>query len=273
MSRLLKAMEVEGSTRAIGLLRIGLALLLWACWANELMPYRWQEPRYWLAGAAFYLGTTAMLVGFWTRISTAFTAVVVGVLVFGFGYYDGQHAWIHHHTHLLAHATILLALTPCGRSFSLDRWLARRRGWVAPEVGPLWAVPLLALQASAVYFFSAIDKTTLRFLSGDHLRGIVAVYYTGSDPIDLPGFDVLLVLASVGVVALEYVLPFALFVPRLRRWAVPVGLVLHGLFYVLLPVGTFSLTMIVLYLAYLDPSAVHRAIDRLLAADALPDSA
>ena len=264
MSWLLNRMDVQGSTRALGLLRIGLALLLWSAWAQELMPYRWQEPRYWLAGAAFYVGTTAMLLGVWTRVSTAFTALVVGVLVFGFGYFDGQHRWIHHHTHLLAHATILLALTPCGRSFSVDRWLQRRRGWLAPEVGPLWAVPLLALQTSVVYLFSAIDKTTVRFLSGDHLRGILAVYYTGSEPVELPGLTVLLALASVIVVALEYVLPFALFVPRWRRWAVPVGLLLHGVFYVFLPVGTFSLTMAVLYLAYLDPQAVHDAIDRLL---------
>lgn len=264
MSWLLKRMEVEGSTRAIGLMRIGLALLLWACWAQELMPYRWEQPRYWVAGAAFYLGTTGMLLGLWTRFSVAFTAVTVGTLVFGFGYFDGQHRWIHHHTHLLAHATILLALTPCGRSFSVDRWLARRRGWVAPEVGPLWAVPLLALQTSVVYFFSAIDKTTLRFLSGDHLRGIFAVYYTGSEPVELPGYAFVLALASIAVVVLEYVLPIALFVGRWQRWCIPIGLVLHALFYVFLPVGTFSLTMVVLYLAYLDPAVVHEAIDRLV---------
>lgn len=264
LTALRQRMDMKGSTRALGLLRIGLALLLWSCWARELMPHRWDRPLYWVLGAAFYLGTTGMLLGLWTRFSVAVTGLTVGTLVFGCGYFDGQHAWIHHHTHLLAHATLLLALTPCGRSFSLDRWWLRRAGWVAPEVGPLWAVPLLALQTSAVYFFGALDKTSVRFLSGDHLRGIVAVYYTGSDPVELPGYAALLVLTSIAVVLLEYLLAFALFVPRWQRWCMPIGLVLHGVLYVSIEVGTFSLTMAILYLAYLDPAVVHETIDRLL---------
>ena len=48
-----------------------------------------------------------------------------------------------------------------------------------------------------------------------------------------------------------------------RRWLILPGMALHGLFYVLMPVDTFSLTMWLLYLAYIDTDAVERVIERL----------
>ena len=55
----------------------------------------------------------------------------------------------------------------------------------------------------------------------------------------------------------------AVLVPRWRRWVVPVGLSLHATFYLMLPVATYSATAMVLYLALLDPAAVHRFLDRM----------
>ena len=69
-------------------------------------------------------------------------------------------------------------------------------------------------------------------------------------------------------VALEYTLPFILFVPHWHKWTFPLGFVLHGMFFVVLPVGTFTCTMFLLYLAYLQPETLRRGLS--YCTDALP---
>ena len=85
----------------------------------------------------------------------------------------------------------------------------------------------------------------------------------GTSFFDAPTLHIHAVLA-VTVVVVEFFLAFAIFVRRWRACVVPIGLALHAAFYVLLPVSTYSATMMVLYLALLDPDEVHRFIDRLL---------
>jgi hypothetical protein len=46
----------------------------------------------------------------------------------------------------------------------------------------------------------------------------------------------------------------------------PLGIALHAAFYLLLPVGTFSVAVIVFYLAYLDPDEVEAFVRRMLGA-------
>jgi hypothetical protein len=40
-------------------------------------------------------------------------------------------------------------------------------------------------------------------------------------------------------------------------------MLMHGFFYLLLPIGAFTVTVWCLYFAYFDADAVHRAIDDL----------
>ena len=47
------------------------------------------------------------------------------------------------------------------------------------------------------------------------------------------------------------------------RWLIPIGMGFHAILYIFLPVGTYTLNMWLLYLAFLDPDAVHRMLDRL----------
>lgn len=130
----------EGSTRSAALIRIGLALLLWTRFAADLAPWAAPTPGRILLGASFYLASTLMLVGAWSRWTTAWTGATLLVMVYGVGP-RGMEPWIHHHTTLLAHATTLLAFTACGRSLSLDRWWGLRRalgrgGPCAPKHAP-----------------------------------------------------------------------------------------------------------------------------------------
>jgi hypothetical protein len=269
LERVDRAIAPEGSTRALGLLRILLVLVLWSRWANEVLLMRdLAAPRLALS-VAFFLCTSWLLIGLWTRAAAIATAAVVCGIVFGFGRMGGVEDWTHHHTTLLAYASVGLALTPCGRSFSLDRWREVRASERAgrpppPERGSLFGATLLGALVSTVYFWSALDKTSVAFLSGARLEQVFIHLYTGSDGAPAGSTRPLFAAAAWIVVLTEYALAFGLWVRRLRRWLIPVGLALHGLFYVLIPVSTFTVSMWVLYLVFLDPDAVHRAIDRLL---------
>lgn len=261
----------EGSTRAVGLMRILFPLIAWARFADELLPFRDQSPERLALSLAFFASTTWMLIGWQARTGTAACAATLVSMVYGLGRNGGVEPWTHHHTTVLADAVVLLALTPNGGSFSLDRWLevrdARRAGRPPPpERGALWAVPLIGLLVASVYFWSAVDKTTIGFLTGQRLEQIWVAIWWGSDWPDRPGFRALFAAMAVVVVALEYLLPFGLWSRRLQPWLIPIGITLHALFYTLLPVGTFSVTMVACYLAFLDPQVVHRVIDELLGA-------
>jgi hypothetical protein len=260
---------LEGSTRAVGLMRFLLGVLLWSRWAMETAAYWRADPRFWVLTLVFFPLTTAMVLGVWSRVSTAGCALMLWVMAVYYGLELGIDDWRHHHTNLLVLAVTFLAFTPCGQSLSVDRWwavrAARRAGEAPPvEVGPLWATRLIGALLATVYLWSAFDKCNPAFLSGERLQHIAVRWYLFEVP-DAWWFAPACQAAAWITVALEVALPIGLWVPRWQRFFVPLGVLLHGLFYVLLPVGTFSLTMCVLYLAFLPAQVVHRVFDDLIA--------
>jgi hypothetical protein len=259
----------EASTRPAALMRIGLVLLLWHRVGQDLAPFSGTHPERLALGVVFWIASSLAFVGLYTRAAMGVlaTTMVVGFYGFSIDKIDGFEArlnWESHHMFLMVMATVLLALAPTGRSFSVDRWRAQPEA--PPERGPQWAITLLAVQLSAIYFWSAVDKTTLAFLSGERLDAIAVHFYLANSP-ESALWPWALGAAACITVILEYLLPFGLFVRRLQPVLIPMGLVLHGLFYVAIPVGPFSAEMMLFYLAYLDPDSVHRAIDRMVATD------
>jgi HTTM domain len=262
------AIDSVGSSRTAALIRIGLVFLIWARFSNELILYTHLQP----AGVAFslcyFVVTTAMLFGLWSRIAAAATAAVLFTLYYYGGHVQGHEPWTHHHVYLLAISTLVLTFTPCGRSYSLDRWLsvrrAEREGREPPaERGNLWGLRLIVVQLSALYFWTAFDKTQWGFLSGARMEQYAMHFYFGSTYPTWPGFHGAMLVCAWIVVLLEYALAFGMPFRRTRRWLILPGLLLHALFYVLLPVFTYSMTMWLLYLAYLDADCVHDVIERL----------
>jgi hypothetical protein len=260
--------DFEGSTRAVGLLRIGLALVIWSRFVRELALFSVAEVPHLILSTYFFSFTTLMLVGLYTRIAVPMVALTLAVMYFVGGHSSIVPTWNAHHIYLLVAATAFLALTPCDRSYSVDRHRAirhaERSGLPIPEErGHLWGQGLIVLQLAALYFWTAYDKTGSHFLSGDRLEHILTGAYSGRPVEGVLLSPLFFVAASVAVVAAEYFLAIGVVLRPLHAIAVPLGLSLHATFYLLLPVNTYSISMMLLYIAVLDPDVLHRAIDRL----------
>ncbi|NLE88865.1 MAG: hypothetical protein GX607_20995 [Myxococcales bacterium] len=80
---------------------------------------------------------------------------------------------------------------------------------------------------------------------------------------DSPWLSWVALLAGTGAVVLELALAVGLWLPRARPWLMPLGLALHGVFYVMLPVSTFSAMVWCAYLAFLDRDRLHAFLDEL----------
>jgi len=254
----------EGSTLVVGILRIATVLLLWSRYAWEVHPMKHRDEPEWLAlSGVFYVVTLLMGVGLWTRVSAPLTAATTLAMYFGFGIELGYDDWAHHHTYTLMTLTVFVAMTPCGRSLSVDRWLALRRGTAKPERADLWPLRLLAWQCSMIYFWGAYQKTSVAYLGGDRLEQIFGFLYFGSDFPESAWLHPLFVVSAVGSVLLEYALAV---LPWFKRTRVPIlvlGCLFHAVIYWSFPVATFSMTMVAMYLAYFPPDDIETVVRKL----------
>jgi hypothetical protein len=258
-----------GSTRAAALMRIALAVIAITRFGGEIGFHQAQSLFSLLLASLFFLFVAMMFVGYLSRLACFATGLSVLVLYLS-GALTQTAGWAHHHVYLLAVACLLLAMTDCGRSYSIDRLravnAARRAQPIRddpPEYGLLLGQRLITLQLSAMYFWTAIDKTDRAFLSGERLEQTFVWVYSGRALEFVLAYPGLIAALSIMVVIVEYVLAVAILVPRWRIWALPIGLALHAGFYLMLPVHTYSATAMVLYLALLDPARVHSFIDRI----------
>ena len=124
--------HTRGSSRSSALIRIGLVFIIWARFAAEGQFFEHQigwRPVFWIV---FYVFTLAMLIGYKSRISTFIVGVLVMFIYDYFGLFLGE-LQVSSHMYWLGIGPLLCALTPCGRSYSLDRWLAMRRNTPRPK--------------------------------------------------------------------------------------------------------------------------------------------
>jgi hypothetical protein len=259
----------DASTRSAALIRIGLVAIVWTRFADLLVLSDHVRDGLWPFSIVFYVVSTLACVGLWTRVSMLALAASLVFLMYYVGHVLRVYSNTHHHVQLLVWATVWLAFTPCGVSYSIDRWRAVRRAARRGEPPPLeranmWALRLVALQVSSVYFWTALDKSHLGYFSGERIAHLWMYYYAGSDPVgDIPLLRALFHVLGPSVVLLELSLALGLWFTRTRKWLVVPGLVLHGAFYALLHISTFTATMWLLYLAFFDPDEVHRTVDEL----------
>lgn len=256
------ALRSEGSTISLSLIRMGLAMLIWTRWANEMLLYRHRSFPDMAFVALFFVATTLMLIGWKSRVWTAVTALCLVTIYYYYGFARGRESWTHHHTYLLTISTCLLALGPSAGVLSVDAYLAQQRDRF--RRANLWTMRLIAVQLSAMYFWTATNKSKWGWINGDRMEHYLMYYYTGSNYDLVPMFGVAMLLLANFVLLLEYALVFGLYSRRGRRYLVPLGILLHLSFYAMLPVSTFSTTVLLLYLVFYDPDDIERGLRGLL---------
>ena len=241
---------------SLSLARILVVFLLWARFGDEL-----QQRRVTQIGALFFAASAAMAVGFCSRSSCA----LVGALCLYMRFTIGNHhhePWGHHHVSALCFLPCLLAATPCGGALSVDAYLSASASQTATQ----WALPLVRLHFSAIYFWSLLDKLDTRWLSGDRMEQIALGGHLRSEWLDgltgTAGAGQLWRLVTYATIALEGVATLSFFSERLARAALVPMLVLHAVMYVVVSVYTFSCTMFVGCLLAADPEAVAQCLLR-----------
>jgi predicted DCC family thiol-disulfide oxidoreductase YuxK len=163
---------------------------------------------------------------------------------------------------------LMLAFSNCGDAFSLDNLIrSLRSDWrkegFAPRVAPQWALRMIQVQMSVVYFHTFLCK-----LSGDHWVSGVACYYAlrYEEMVRFPlpkFFDQLWVckVLSWGTLVTEFSLFSLIWIKELRYWILLLGLCLHlGIEYSMnLPF--FEWLFIVSYIIWIDPKDLTKVWD------------
>lgn len=256
----------EGSCISAGLIRIFIALNLMVRWCEDLLLYRATNPPLFAVSCVFFVVTFLMLIGLWSRVSTVLSALCALSFVAYFGEEAAHEKWQHHHCAILMIGTFLTAFLPCERSLSVDAWLNQQKhGGTSTHQGrgPMWALWLFRIQLSTIYFWTAFDKCYIGFFRGDRLEGYFRQYYLGSDAMAGQSWSFVWPILSVSTVLLEFALVL-LVIPRFRKWLLPMGIAMHGIFYTFLPIATFTTTMWTFYVALFTPDEVGRTVRRLL---------
>jgi len=210
----------------VGLAAIGFALESWINIGRVLspqvvdMPYVAWYPRLsgavlplfigvWLCAAlAFAFGLRSRLCGVILTLSMAYTL-----------FFDQQ--LYSNHLYLATLVVLLLTVAQSGARFSLDaRWSGGR------DLISEWPILLLKIQISIVYFYAALVKVNSQYLSGAMLAGFwpfntLATLPSGWSPAQI------LPLLAVASILIELFLAIALWMPRLRWIALPVGIGFH----------------------------------------------
>jgi hypothetical protein len=172
---------------------------------------------------------------------------------------------------------------PLGRAWSLDRWLAQRRGGrvLQTDQGTAFSISSAAilLQMGLMYLFSAIFKLNSDWLEGRALAGAFAHdFYATPIGASLLAYPRLLTVLTWGALLVEWAGPVLLFFPfqtaRLRMVAVVVLAALHIGIGVCLAVGLFPTVALVGLTLFLPAefwnSRVLRRVAWLRAADSQP---
>ncbi len=250
----------QGSTRVVGAMRIGAVLVTWSRFGAGMVPAFANGPAEIALCVSFWVFSVLAFVGLWSRVTIGLTGLSCMAIYYGQGLIGGNPALSSHHVYAQALLCVLLAMTPCGRSFSLDRW---RLG--VPERGPTWGQTLIAVQVTVLYLGAVYEKSYPAWLDGSRLQQIGMNVALGSSlPEGWAGvlFSVATVLGAWLTWGIELALGVLVWVRRWRVRVLLVGFVFHALVYAFTPVATFTVTMYVFLLATLNSDAVHGAMER-----------
>lgn len=186
----------------------------------------------------FYTVTLMMLFGFKSRFSCFLTSLGCFALYF----YEP-----HHHTFLLSVVVLLIGLAKSGAHLSVDAL----RNKANQELNiPYWPIILVCVQMSAIYFWGAIDKLTIDFLSGARIETLLWKYWLWGSFEITPIIYAVILFLSWSTLLLELVLSFGLWIKKYQKILIISGVLMHLFMHIFLPIGPFSLMMVGVYFLF-----------------------
>jgi HTTM domain len=163
--------------------------------------------------------------------------------------------------HLLHMLTFYVLLTNCGLVWSVDAWMAAKRGvsW-ENELQPIWPLRLAQYQIALMYLAAALWKLySVAWRDGTALHYVLSFNTFQRVPVQVPPAAEP-VLAGLTYLTLIWELLFlpALITRRTRIFALAVGIGMHLGMWVLMDIGTFTPTVLAAYVTFADPERVRR---------------
>lgn len=226
----------------------------------------WLVPPGWLwpAFAASMVVLALFTIGLWTR-ATSLLALVVAI---SFAQRTPAAQFGLDQINVLL--TLYLALGPSGRTLSVDRWLARRRGGpgadrVTPSVAANVARRLIQVHMCVIYFFAATSKLQgPAWWNGEAMwRAFANLEYQSADMTWLAWCPRLLNLITHVSVLWELSFCVLVWSPRLRPLVLAGAVVLHVGIGACLGMWTFGLIMLVGCASFLPAEAVRQLVAAL----------
>ena len=201
--------------------------------------------------------------GLFTRISSI--CLAIGVITF----HHRNSSILHGGDTVLRISAIYMAIAPSGAAFSLDRFIAVRRG-LAPAIPPLvsmWPQRLIAYNTCLIYFTSTWSK----WFGGLWKTG-AATWYPARlhefDRFPVPGFInefPMVYLTTYGTLGVEFALATLVWFKSLRKWVLLSGLMLHGFIDYSMNIPLFGYLMATLYLSFYEGEEVVGWYERMKA--------
>lgn len=173
--------------------------------------------------------------------------------------------------HLFILVVGLCALMPIGRVWSVQSWLAKRRGSLQP-LQTMWSQRLLALQVSYIYLYAFGVKFRA---SGWHDGS--AIYHTFASPglvewpMEIKSKLVLLAL-SWFTIATEMLFPILIWNRALRPYCLVVGILFHAGIEITMRIPVFSTVMMITYASFLTDEEVKLFFRKIGLARFAPDT-
>lgn len=200
--------------------------------------------------AVLILSLITTCVGWRTRLSLA---VAAGLTAY-FGMLD-MISTITKYTVVATHVLAILAMSNCGHLWSVDAWLARRRGTPLPEEAAVWPRRLIQILIGVVYLGSTMTKLhTPAFFTGDHLRYWMLTNVNVANPLGefLTQYPGLIISMAYVTVVWEILFLFVAWrgVPRLIMLGL--GVFFHVMTMLTLGLYVFPLIYFAIYLAWAD---------------------
>jgi hypothetical protein len=173
---------------------------------------------------AFLLAAACLLVGFFTRAA----AVVVFVTVLSL---ERRNPFVFNSGDVLLRAmAFYVMLAPTGAALSVDRWLRHRgRFWEFPRRAP-WALRLMQLQVSVVYFTAVWTKVRgTTWNNGTAVSYALRIADLNRFPVPSALANSLLIsnLLTYGTLVIELSIAILVWNRKLRPWVLLLGLSLH----------------------------------------------